>query len=175
MVYTPMKSEQTPQFIKQFLKNPHPCYIRMLMRTDEKILIAKSSNDILNNLPDKFIVVDTKHAGGSILGYPDSVCLVAFDNKEPNWINKLVKYLKSLGLNAKNTGNDVLVDGYKVAGFSAVPLEGTNLQYYAFFVSITVNLSDIFLVCKKQMKKIPKGLGEYGITTQDILNALDVE
>lgn len=175
MKYTAMKSEQTPQLIAALQKDPRPCYIQMLMRTDGKILVAKGAGNELGELPEKFVVVDTMHRGGTILGYPDSICLVAFDRKKPNWMRVLFKFLKSKGLNVKNTGNDILVDGNKVAGFSATRFSGDDFFYYTFFVSMTVDLNDILLVCKKPMRKVPEGLGDYGITRQEVLDALNVE
>ena len=175
MKYTNMRSEQAPQLISALRKDPHPCYIQMLMRADGKILVARGAGNKLGKLSDRFIVVDTMHRGGTILGYPDSICLVAFDYETPDWCDRLADYLRGKGLNAEHKGNDVLVDGYKVAGFSATRFFGDNFFYYTFFVSMTVDLNDILLVCKKPMKKIPKGLGDYGITRQEILNALEVE
>lgn len=40
--------------------------------------------------------------------------------------------------------------------------------YTAGFISMNVNLDHIKAICKKPMEKVPKGLSEYGITTEEV-------
>ena len=35
-------------------------------------------------------------------------------------------------------------------------------------ISMNVNLDHIKAICKKPMEKVPKGLSEYGITTEEV-------
>lgn len=176
MNYTTLKAEQFPDFVQEFMKDPHPCYLNLLMREDDKILIARGRND-LGDLPDKFIPVETNHRGGPIVGFPDSVCLVAFyhDGNKPTWRDDLYNFLIRKGLNTKKTSNDITVDGFKVSGYSSQYLGIDNLVYATFFVAFNVNLEDINTVCKKKIVKVPKGLDEYGITRQEVLDALHVK
>ena len=176
MNYVTLKAEQFPDFVQEFMKDPHPCYLNLLMREDDKILIARGRND-LGDLPDKFIPVETNHRGGAIVGFPDSVCLVAFyhDGNKPTWREDLTQFLISKGLNAKKTRNDITVDGFKVSGYSAQYIGKEGLVYATFFVAFNVNLEDINAVCKKKIVKVPKGLDEYGISRQEVLDALHVE
>ena len=176
MKYITLKAEQFSDFFCEFIKNPHPCYLNLLMRDDDKILIAKGKND-LGELPDKFIPVETYHNGGAIVGFKDSICLVAFyhDGDRPTWRDDLTQFLLSRGLNAKRTSNDITVDGYKVSGYSSQYIGQGDLVYATFFVAFNVNLEDINAVCKKKIVKVPKGLDEYGITREEVLSALHVD
>lgn len=64
--------------------------------------------------------------------------------------------------------NDLIVDDiYKVAGLSSRHL-GNNYVYTAMHISVNVDLDLINNICTKEMKKIPKGLSDYGITTDYI-------
>lgn len=176
MKYTTIKAEHFPIFVKEFMRNPRPCYLNLLMRDDDKILIARGRND-LGALPDKFIPVETNHNGGPIVGFPDSVCLVAFyhEGDKPTWRDDLYEFLVSKGLNAKKTSNDITVDGFKVSGYSSQYIGKEDLVYATFFAAFNVNLEDINAVCKKKIVKVPKGLDEYGISRQEVLDALHVE
>lgn len=96
----------------------------------------------------------------------------------PGWVSSTMSayiawflgWLKSKGLNAYPEGNDILVDGYKVCAFSTNYNKETNwgLATITFTVNIDVDL--VRSVCNKPMEKVPKGLSEYGITVEDIMN-----
>lgn len=174
MQYIKLDPIYFPNFFNYIKNNPHPCYFNITPRDDDKIVVAKGIFDSIQDLPDRFIVIDTKHQGGTICGFKDFICLVGFDRIKPNWMENLTNYLKSKNLNVKNCGNDILVDEYKVAGFCATPMNKDGLVYYTFFVSLYVDLNDILLVCNKPMKKIPKGLNDYGITRKEILDTLQI-
>ena len=78
------------------------------------------------------------------------------------------EYLNGRGLDsAVCDNNDIMVDGYKTA--SAVQSEIKNWDFICFQISINQDIETIKNVCKKPMIKIPRGLGEYGITTEEIL------
>ena len=82
--------------------------------------------------------------------------------------NAFIDYLKSKGLDAKSDGNDILVDGYKVA--SGVESEFKNgHRYMGYQISLVQNMDLISKVCKKPMIKVPKGLADFGLTTDDII------
>lgn len=80
----------------------------------------------------------------------------------------LCNELLSRGLkSARCDNNDVLVDGYKVA--SGCESSIGDYQYMGFQISINQDLDVIKGACNKEMVKVPKGLGEYGITTEDMV------
>lgn len=77
-------------------------------------------------------------------------------------------YLIEKGLpNVVYDSNDILVDGYKVA--SGAEGEVNSLRYMGYQISINQNMELIKSVCKKPMVKVPKGLSEWGITTENIV------
>lgn len=87
-------------------------------------------------------------------------------------LNKFVQYLKAKKINAEKVGNDVVIHCeehncmYKVAA-GVVKMVG-NLCYNSLHFSERVNLELINCICKKPRSKIPQGLENYGITTNDI-------
>lgn len=82
----------------------------------------------------------------------------------------LCEYLKGKGLNSvRQDNNDILVDDYKVASGAEVMLPD-GYEYIAYQISINQDLNAIKHACLKPMVKVPKGLGEYGITTEDIVD-----
>lgn len=122
-------------------------------------------------------VYSSFNAGGTIIMDKGDVDIVVL--KEKGWdIGKylgdnILQYLKNKGLNVENNGNDILVDGtYKVASYSSINL-GDAINHYIYtagHISINPNLEMIKCICKKEMVKIPKGLSEYGITTEEIVD-----
>ena len=81
----------------------------------------------------------------------------------------ILEFLKSKGLNAELYGNDFVIDKmFKCGSFSS--RKYGNLLYSAFHISINVNLPLIESVCIKPMTKIPKGLKDFGIKTEEIKN-----
>lgn len=118
-------------------------------------------------------VYNSFNAGGTIIMDKGDVDIVAL--KKEGWKigeelgNKILGYLKDKGLNITNDGNDILVDGkYKVASYSSINL-GNGYIYTAGHISINPNVDMIKCICLKEMVKIPKGLGDYGITTEEIV------
>ena len=67
---------------------------------------------------------------------------------------------------------DFIVDGkYKVASCSSINA-GDNFIYTGFHFSVNVNLEHIKNICQKPMVKIPKGLSDYGVTSNQIVEFL---
>lgn len=93
-------------------------------------------------------------------------------NKGMNFLGHLKDYLISKGLDAKfdSDGNDILVDGYKVASYGNGLLEarGKDVFTTGIHVSINIDIDSIKKICQKTMDKIPKALSDFGITTEEI-------
>lgn len=86
------------------------------------------------------------------------------------FIEKFCYYLKNKSLNAVLDGNDILIDGFKVASCAENNLEPDyRWCNIVILLPITQNLDLIKSICKKPMLKIPKGLGDYGITTEEVV------
>lgn len=100
---------------------------------------------------------------------------VFYENKTNEFLDycaeKLKEYLISKNLDVKVENNDILVDNtFKVGSFSS--RRYGNVIFGVFQISINVNLELIKHVCNKEMVKVPRGLSEYGITTEEIKNWL---
>lgn len=80
--------------------------------------------------------------------------------------NTLAEWLRGKGLNAEYVANDVLVDGYKISGNGVIRHSG--MDYTVVHIGINTNVESIKNICKKPMNKVPKGLSEYGITTEEV-------
>ena len=115
-------------------------------------------------------IVETYNNASTVVHKKGDILFGHFAQPENGWYNRFIDYfvnwLKSKGLNAEFTDNDILVDGYKVCGM-AITRYG-RIDYTAGFIDIDTNLDHIKAICKKPMVKVPKGLGEYGITTEEV-------
>ena len=115
-------------------------------------------------------VCEAYYNGGTIIGNRGDMAFAHFGEIDNGWmmrlVDDLVSWLRGKGLNATYESNDVLVDGYKVCGVC------TNrygrIDYTAGFIGVNTNLDHIKAICKKPMVKVPKGLSEYGITTEEV-------
>lgn len=115
-------------------------------------------------------VCEAYYNGGTILGNKGDIAFAHFGKPDNGWhgrfVSHFVGWLKSKGLNAEYLDNDILVDGYKVCGM-CVTRYG-RIDYTAGFIGVNTNLEHIKQICRKPMKKVPKGLSEYGITTEEV-------
>ena len=123
-------------------------------------------------------VYKTHDFGGSIINFKEDVCVCNyqpdFNDFGDNLMDTIANYLKSKGLNAERYGNDILVDGeYKVASYMSENTQGC--LYTAAHISVGMDLELVKQVCTKEMIKIPKGLKDYGITQQEIINLIERE
>lgn len=83
-----------------------------------------------------------------------------------DFIQAMLVFLSSKNLNAEYIDNDLLVNGYKVLGCSNRCWY--NIMYTGIHIAMNVKIEDIQAICTKPMKKIPKGLYDFGITTEEI-------
>lgn len=115
-------------------------------------------------------VYEALYNGGTIVGNTGDIAFAHFGELDNGWMGRFVAYfvdwLKTKGLNAEYVSNDIVVDGFKVCGL-CVTRYG-RIDYTAGFICLTANLDRIKAICKKPMKKIPKGLSDYGITTEEV-------
>lgn len=91
-----------------------------------------------------------------------------------DFIKTLATYLTEKGLNVTTDKNDILVDGYKIASCAENNLPPDyRWCSYSVLISMTQNLELIKQVCLKPMIKEPKGLKEFGISTEEILKFIE--
>ena len=114
--------------------------------------------------------VESYNNGGTIISNAGDVLIGHFYTPENGWHDRFVAYfvdwLKAKGLNAEYVKNDILVDGYKVCGM-CITRYG-RIDYTGGIISVNTNLEHIKQICKKTMVKVPKGLSEFGITTEEV-------
>lgn len=115
-------------------------------------------------------IVESYNNGGTIISNEGDVLIGHFYTPENGWHDRFVAYfvdwLKAKGLNAEYVRNDILVDGYKVCGM-CITRYG-RIDYTGGIISVNTNLEHIKQICKKPMVKVPKGLSEFGITTEEV-------
>lgn len=175
MKYEEMKLVDFPLWLAKFHKAPYQINLNMLGEPNH-LIVAISENAEAVNADDDCIVVPIDHCGGTIVGFPDSITLFSFTSRAtpPTWERDLVLFLTSKGLNAEICGNDVLVDGYKIAGSMSKWLSD-DIQFYGVHISINCDAERVDKICQKTMVKIPRGLSEYGVQRNDVLHALGIE
>lgn len=116
------------------------------------------------------------HEGGTIIASPGDVQIGILTEGYSGHvyrdiiINGIIDKLKANNHDAILEGNDILVNGRKVVGFGSRMFG--KILFTAIQVSIDINLDLIKSICTKPMTKMPDGLKNYGITTQDILDIL---
>ena len=115
-------------------------------------------------------IVESYNNAGTIVSNAGDVLIGHFAQPENGWYDRFIAYfldwLKAKGLNAVYESNDILVDGYKVCGM-CITRYG-RIDYTGGIISVNVNLDHIKQICRKPMVKVPKGLSEYGITTEEV-------
>ena len=175
MDYQNMKLVDFPSWFDRFRKSPYPINLNMLGEPD-KLIVAISENTEAVNIDDDCIIVPIGHCGGTIVGFPESITLFSFTSRAtpPTWEHDLILFLNDKGLNAEICGNDILVDGYKIAG-SMSKWISNDIQFYGIHISINCDSERIDKICQKPMVKIPRGLSEYEVQRNDVLHALGIE
>ena len=115
-------------------------------------------------------IIESYNNAGTIVSNAGDVLIGHFGSIDNGWYERFVAYLvdwlKAKGLNATYESNDILVDGFKVCGM-CVTRYG-RIDYTGGIISVNTNLDHIKAICKKPMVKEPKGLSEFGITTEEI-------
>lgn len=115
-------------------------------------------------------IVESYNNAGTIVSNEGDVLIGHFAQPNNGWYDRFIAYfigwLKAKGLNAEFVSNDIVVDGYKVCGM-CITRYG-RIDYTGGIISVNTNLDHIKAICKKPMQKVPKGLSEYGITSQEV-------
>lgn len=154
-------------------------YPKVLCVLSDKIEVHTGTQNDCNleyckehNIP----VYNLNRAGGTIVCCNGTIGIATFTYSKYGMLNNkfivnFMKFLKDRGLNVTTDNNDILVDGFKVASAIEYKLgPQLSLLYGCYLISYDVDLDAIRHICKKEMKKIPKGLKEFGLTKEEILN-----
>lgn len=86
---------------------------------------------------------------------------------------QFTEYLKSRGLSAEAKENDILVGGYKVFGWASKHYQQQDATFITCHFTMSVDLDLVNAICTKPMNKIPKGLNDFGITRENIIQFLE--
>ena len=115
-------------------------------------------------------IVESYNNGGTILANAGDIIFSHLEAPKNGWLDRFAAYfldwLKAKGLNAVYEKNDILVDGYKVCGL-CITRYG-RIDFSSAYIGIHTNLDHIKAICRKPMVKVPKGLSEWGITTEEV-------
>lgn len=113
--------------------------------------------------------------GGTIVCAAGNIGISTITPLKDGWqcgkfVKAFIAYLKTFNLNVKTEKNDILIDGYKVASSVEIALPNDLKRVYSTYqISINQDIDAIKHICKKEMVKVPKGLSDYGFTTEQIL------
>ena len=127
-----------------------------------------------NNIP----CYNLQRGGGTIVYSKGNVSVgFIYDNKKykkfmlEQMMSDFKDFLSAKGINAKIDSNDLLADGFKVASVWGHNY-GTNFDWTLEFAQISVNqyIQKIKNICLKPMLKVPKGLSDYGVGTQQVID-----
>lgn len=165
-----VESQDAVDTINHFIENQEHG-IAYCVHDKKSVFVSKSSEidrDACVKLGYK--VLETQHNGGAVVVNEGDMSVIIFGETNNDYMQNLASYLigryKAKGLNSNFDGNDVLIDGYKTSGLSAT--DYGNIQYSTIHIGINTNLDHIKAICRKPMKKVPKGLSEYGVTSEEI-------
>ena len=157
--------------IKKYISNEKE---EIIYCVSDGLYIFRSQNGAIN---DKYLtgnhnIIELGQSGGTIVQSEGDVGLALFKyngwNQAKEWFARIYDYLKNKGLDIEINGNDLITEGkYKVAAYATIHV-GNNKIYSTIQISLNANPNLINDICLKPMVKIPKGLSEYGITTQEI-------
>lgn len=164
------KSNEALATIQDFIENKKTG-IAYCVHDKKSVFITETDSinaDICEELD--YTVLDTRHTGGVVVVSEGDISVIHFGEIGNDWMHNFARYLieryRDRGLDASFDGNDVLVDGYKISGLSATP--HGHVQYSTIHIGVNTNLDHIKAICKKPMVKVPRGLSEYGITTEEV-------
>lgn len=162
--------------LTKYLAEPYNC---VLVVNEQTEVTCGGQNDVNfeyceeHNIP----VYNLQRDGGAIVYFAGNVSWAEVKSNSSrdfkltniDFLSSLTEYLKTKGINAIQDGNDILVDGFKVASGCAINLPPDFKRTFSCGqICINCDVEVIDHICTKPMKKVPKGLSEYGITTEEI-------
>ena len=119
--------------------------------------------------PEDFFLIDGKYIGGNVIAFPDDLVCNWISDKSllDDFVADVAKYLSEKFIPVYRDNNDIMVDGKKLFGTMSTPYNGN--YYEGLFLSFRPDIETIQKVCKKEMKKVPVGLAEFGVTPEEII------
>lgn len=154
----------------KLLMDKHVC--RIFSISDKKMVCVPRPGSVDEELCSEmgYMVKNFLYNGGVIVVEEGDVDIADFgvpgNAFKDRFFQFFTEWLRSKGLDSKIDGNDITVDGYKVCGFGF--RKHNQIDYTTIHIGINTNIESIEKICTKKMKKVPGGLGRYGITGEDI-------
>lgn len=156
----------------------------LISNKNETVFVTSKGISVLkgaDNLNEEYCnnnnlnIYKTHQFGGTIINFENDLCVADYQPAHNNFGMRIMEgikdYLASKDIHSIINENDVLIEGkYKVASYMSTFINGC--LYTAIHISIDMNLEIIKNICTKPMKKIPKGLSEYGITQNEMKNLI---
>lgn len=146
----------------------------------EQPLVFKSKQAEINNeycSKNNFEICNSFNMGGIIVANSGDIDMAIM--KKDGWKvgENLLAYLKDKLQNKIPNividKNDLLVDGkYKIISYASINANN-RLVYTCVHISFNPDINAIENICIKPMTKIPKGLSDYGITRDEIINVIE--
>lgn len=163
-------------WLREFIKNPFDCVVNTQPPAGKIVVgLSKTSNFNKDALSEFKNVIPTtiSHTGGTLVIFEDGITLsyLTKNGVKPQ-AQKVVDFLESRSINVARDGNDILCDGFKVGSESFGSFLDGRINFYGLFVTINADPNVVNKLCTKEMRKVPKGLSDYGITRKEILDVL---
>lgn len=122
-------------------------------------------------------IIDTGNMGGTIVASSGDIglAILKYDGWKvgENIIQFLCDKLMSKVPNLRVDGNDLIgEENYKFASYASINV-GDRFIYTIVAISINPNIEHIKNICNKPMNKVPKGLSDYGITSEEIKDFIE--
>lgn len=146
--------------------------ILSINNTDKPCIIYNEFSTFKN--PFNFKQINLYHAGGTFVSFPKDLVFTWTTNKTilPEMINDILNWLHDCGVEAYLDNNDVMFNGQKI--FGTMSKDTHNLKYEGLFLSFTSDSEIIDIVCDKKMIKQPIGLSNFGITSEQATNLIEL-
>ena len=167
--------------LKDFAKNISKYLsqdIEFISHSDKMYVLRGANNDINEEFckANDIEIIDINHEGGSIVLDKSAIgyAYIAQDNAlklQKNFMLRFVDWLNMKGVVAEYKDNDILIEDYKVCS-AGTKILSNGLTYTTIHFSLKNDAELISKICLKPMKKIPKGLSDWGITADDIMEFL---
>lgn len=174
-----MRKVEVKDIEKELLALINPRNEGCIYCVHDKPLVFKSKEGEINEEYCRANVIDICNSfnmGGIIVANTGDINMAIM--KDEGWdvgkdlLNDLAVELVKFIPNIKVDNNDLIVDDkYKVISYASINANN-RLIYTCVHISMNPNINHISNVCMKPMVKVPKGLTEFGITREEILEIL---
>lgn len=175
-----MKKVETQNILSELINALQQKYDNFVAYAIENmpIVFKSKSNDVNMDYcnTNNIYVLDAQNFGGTIVANVGDLDVAIF--KKDGWtvgkdaLIALKEFLKQK-VNLTVAGNDLITNNNgKVASYASINL-GDSIIYTVLHISFNPNADMITSICSKQMRKIPEGLANYGVTQEEVVDFLE--